>query len=104
MKLLGFFAVDERLAPLTGPDDQIGAFSRVVDFGVFPPDLDKALSYSAGSKGSRLPFKPVLMFKILVIQTLNNLSDKRAQYLNNTRLSFVSFPDLGLSTALTDAP
>lgn len=50
MKLLGFFAVDERLAPVTGPDDQIGAFSRVVDFGVFPPDLDKALPSSAEAK------------------------------------------------------
>lgn len=78
MKLLGFFAVDERLAPLTGLDDQIGAFSRIVDFEVLPPDLDKALSSSAGSKDGRLPFKPVLMVKILVIQTLNNQPDERA--------------------------
>lgn len=52
MKLLGFFAVDERLAPLTGRDDQIGAFSRVVDFEVFPPDLDKALPSSAEQRRS----------------------------------------------------
>jgi len=29
------------------------------------------------------------MFKILVIQTLNNLSDERTKYLINDRLSFI---------------
>lgn len=52
MKLLGFFAVDERLAPLTELDDQIGAFSRIVGFEVFPPDLDKALPSSAEQRRS----------------------------------------------------
>ena len=42
-----------------------------MDFEVFRPDLDKALAYSDGSKGGHPPFDPVLMFKILVIQTLN---------------------------------
>lgn len=42
------------------------------------------------------------MVKILVIQTLNNLSDERPSYLNTDRLSYVRFPGLGLSTALTD--
>ena len=31
------------------------------------------------------------MFKILVIQTLNNLSDERTEYLINDRLSFMRF-------------
>ncbi|GEK93672.1 hypothetical protein GWA01_14420 [Gluconobacter wancherniae NBRC 103581] len=45
------------------------------------------LAYSDGSKGRRPPFDPVLMFKILVIQTLNNLSDERTEYLINDSLS-----------------
>lgn len=45
-----------------------------MDFEVFRPDLEKALPYSDGSKGGRPPFDPVLMFKTLVTQTLNNLS------------------------------
>ncbi|GAN62486.1 transposase [Acetobacter indonesiensis NRIC 0313] len=32
------------------------------------------------------------MFKILVIQVLNNLSDERTEYLINDRLSFYAFP------------
>ena len=46
---------------------------------------------------------PVLMFKILVIQTLNNLSDERTGYLINDRLSFMRFLGLGLSDRVPDA-
>ena len=86
MKPAGFFDVDERLARLSGLGDQLEAFSRTVDFEAFRPDLDRALAYADGSKGGRPPLDPVLMFKILVIQTLNNLSDERAEYLINDRL------------------
>ncbi|CEF43032.1 transposase [Acetobacter senegalensis] len=78
-------------------------FSRTVDFEVFRPDLDQALACSDGSKGGRPLFDPVLMFKILVIQTLNNLSDERTEYLTNDRLSFMRFLGLGLSGRIPDA-
>ena len=42
------------------------------------------------------------MFKILVIQTLNNLSDERTEYLINDRLSFMHFLGLGLSDRVPD--
>ena len=85
MKQAGFFDVEERLARLSGLGDQLEAFSRTVDFEVFRPDLEQALAYSDGSKGGRPPFDPVLMFKILVIQTLNNLSDEWTEHLINDR-------------------
>ncbi len=74
-----------------------------MDFEVFRPDQEKALIYSDGSKGGRPPFDPVLMFKILVIQALNNLSDGRTEYLINDRLSFMRFPRLRLSDRVPDA-
>lgn len=70
---------------------------------MFRSDLEKALAYSDGSKGGRPPFDPVLMFKILVIQTLNNLSDERTEYLINDCLSFMRFLGLGLSNRVPDA-
>ncbi|OAJ66141.1 transposase [Gluconobacter cerinus] len=70
---------------------------------MFCPDLEKALAYSDGSKGGRPPFDPLLMFKILVIQTLNKLSDERTEYLINDRLSFMRFLGLGLSDRVPDA-
>ncbi|GAL98939.1 transposase [Acetobacter tropicalis NRIC 0312] len=103
MKQSGFFDVEERLAWLSGLGDQLEVFCWIVDFVVFRPDLNQALAYSAGSKGGRRPFDPVLMFKILVIQTLNNLSDERTDYLINDRLSFIRFLGLGLSDWVLDA-
>ena len=88
MKQAGFFDVEERLARLSGLADQLETFSRTVDFAVFRSDLEQALACSEGSKGGRTAFDPVLMFKILVIQTLNNLPDERTEYLINDRLSF----------------
>jgi Transposase domain (DUF772) len=49
------------------------------------------------------PFDPVMMFKVLVIQTTNNLSDERAKFLINDRLSFMRFLGFGLSDRVPDA-
>jgi hypothetical protein len=103
MKQPGFFDVEERPARLSGLGDQLEAFSRTVDFEVFRPELNKAMAYSDGSKGGRPPFDAVLLFKILVIQTLNNLSDERTEYLINDRLSFMCFLGLELSERVPDA-
>ena len=40
---------------------------------------------------------------VLVIQTLNNLSDERTAYLINDRLSFMRFLGIGLSDRAPDA-
>jgi transposase len=56
-----------------------------------------------GAQGGRPPFDPVIMFKILVIQATNNLSDERAEFLINDRLSFMRFLGLGLSDRIHDA-
>jgi transposase, IS5 family len=99
----GLFDVDERLKRLSDIGDQLEAFTSVVDFEMFRPDLVAALNYSEGAKGGRPPFDPVLMFKILVIQAQNNLSDERTEFLINDRLSFMRFLGLGLTDKVPDA-
>ncbi|MEF2074958.1 IS5 family transposase, partial [Consotaella aegiceratis] len=74
-----------------------------VDFEMFRGDLVAALGYTSGPQGGRPPFDPVMMFKIMVIQTANNLSDERAEFLINDRLSFMRFLGLGLSDRVPDA-
>jgi hypothetical protein len=71
--------------------------------GLFRPELNAALSYTDRTEGGRPPFDPVLMFKILVIQATNNLSDERAKFLINDRLSFMRFLGLGLEDRVPDA-
>jgi IS5 family transposase len=99
----GFFDVDERLQRLSDLGDQLLAFTGAVDFEAFRVDLNAALAYSDGSQGGRPPFDPVMMFKVLIIQATNNLSDERAEFLINDRLSFMRFLGLGLQDRAPDA-
>lgn len=99
----GFFDVDDRLQRLSDLGDQLEAFEAAVDFEIFRPELTTALAYSDGSQGGRPPFDPVMMFKILVIQAANNLSDERTEFLVNDRLSFMRFLGLSLSDRVPDA-
>ena len=71
--------------------------ARAVDFEMCRPELMRVLAYSDGAQGGRPPFDPVTMFKILVIQAANNLSDERTEFLINDRMSFMRF--LGLITS-----
>ena len=83
--------------------DQLEAFSRVIDFEVFRAELETALSRSDGAKDGRAPYDCVLMFKVLIIQTINNLSGERAEFLINDRISFMRFLGLGLDGRVPDA-
>jgi hypothetical protein len=83
-----FFDIKDRLKRLS---DLLETFRSAVDFELFGPELNAALSYTERTEGGRPPFDPVLMFKILVIQATNNLSDERAEFLINGRLSFMRF-------------
>jgi len=102
-KQAGFFDVDDRLKRLSDLGDQLEAYAAAVDFEIFRADLEKTLAYSDGSKGGRPPYDAVLMFKILIIQAQNNLSDDRAEFLISDRLSFMRFLGLGLHDRVPDA-
>jgi transposase len=99
----GFFDVEDRLKRLSDLGDQLEAFAAAVDFELFRPALDAALAYADGTRGGRPPLDPVMMFKVLVIQAANNLSDERTEYLINDRLSFMRFLGLGLGDRVPDA-
>ena len=99
----GFFDVVERLKRLSGLGDHLEAFVAAVDFEMFRADLVAALAYSDGAQGGRPPFDPVMMFKILVIAAMDNLSDERAEFLINDRMSFMRFLGLTLADRVPDA-
>ena len=99
----GLFDVDERLRRLSELGDQLLAFAGAVNFEIFCPELERALAYSDGAQGGRPPFDAVMMFKILVIQAANNLSDERTEFLINDRLSFMRFLGLSLADRVPDA-
>lgn len=103
MDQLGFFDLSGRLSRLSEIGDHLEAFVRAVDFELFRPDLLNGLNYRSGPQGGRPPFDPVMMFRILIVQTVNNLSDDRMEFLINDRLSFMRFLGLGLADRVPDA-
>jgi len=92
----GFFDLDERYGALSAAGDPLLKLSSVIDFELFRPALKRALRRSDRGKGGRAPFDAVLMFKILVLQALYNLSDDQTEFQIRDRLSFMRFLGLGL--------
>ena len=99
----GFWDIDERYARLSKAGDPLEKLDAVVPWDVFRKPLAKALKRSDGAKGGRPAYDPILMFKILVLQALYNLSDDQAEYVINDRLSFMRFVGLSLGDAVPDA-
>jgi transposase, IS5 family len=99
----GFFDGDERLKALSAAGDPLERLAKVVDFEVFRGELEAALSRSDRTKGGRPPYDPVLMLKVLVLQTLYTLSDDQTEYQLKDRLSFMRFVGLALHDPVPDA-
>ena len=99
----GFFDVEDRLAGLSKKGDDLERLAAVVDFELFRPELERAVPRADRSKGGRPPFDHVLMFKVLILQTQNNLSDERCEFYLRDRLTWMRFLGLGLGDAVPDA-
>jgi transposase, IS5 family len=99
----GFFDLDERYAALSAAGDPLERLVAVVDFELFRGELDAALDRSDRARGGRPPYDAILMFKVLVLQTLYTLSDDQTEYQLRDRLSFMRFCGLALHDAVPDA-
>jgi IS5 family transposase len=103
MRQSGFWVYEEQLARLTKGGDPLVKQAEVVDFEPFRSRLEKALRRSDRAKGGRPPYNPVLMFKVLVLQALYNLSGDQAEFQSRDRLSFMRFLGLNLGVQSPDA-
>ena len=99
----GFFDLDDRYAALSATGDPLERLSLVVDFEMFRPDLDAALKRSDRAKGGRPPMDAVMMFKVLVLQSLYGLADEQTEFQIRDRLSFMRFLGLDLHGRVPDA-
>src|SRR5215218_10275207 len=99
----GLFDLDERYRALSESGDPLIWLATLIDFEVFRAPLVSALKRSDGTRGGRPSYDPVLMFKVVVLQTLYTLSDDATEFQIRDRLSFMRFLGLGLEHPVPDA-
>lgn len=74
MNQFGLFDLDERMAKLSEKGDRVDELKSIVDFEQFRLLLEQAVRRADRSRGGRLAFNYVLVFKILTLQAHNSLS------------------------------
>src|SRR4029078_9300496 len=106
MGQLGFFDADRRLAALSAKGDPLEAIDRLVPWESFRAEIEAVVltpDELRKSSAGRKPFDAILMFRMLVLQALNNLSDEQVEYQVRDRLSFSRFLGLTIEEGIPDA-
>ena len=79
----GFFDLDNRSFSMLG--DPLKVLDQAIPWETFRPVLSKALRKFKKCNADRKPYDSVFMFKILVLQSLNNLSDDQTEFMIKDR-------------------
>ena len=105
MAQFGFFDADKRLSALSAKGDPLVGISALVPWETFRGDIeavvliaDEARKSSAGRK----PIDALVLFRMLILQSLYNLSDEQIEYQVRDRLSFTRFLGLGIEASIPD--
>ena len=93
----GLFDKAARLEELHEMGDPLARLDQVIDWTLFEPVFARIPKAEPRGPGGRPPYRPLMMFKALVIQNLYQLSDAQLEFQITDRLSFKCF--LGLSDA-----
>jgi transposase, IS5 family len=100
------FSEEFRFDKLSKQGDPLEKLAQSINFEHFRLTLLHALEQSSTTptnKGGRPSFDVVLMFKILIVQRLYNLSDDQTEYAILDRLSFMRFLNLGIESRVPDS-
>lgn len=100
---IGFWDESLRLEKLSQLGDSLERLNKAINWEIFRPTLNKVFKKEAKGSGGRPPFDYVLMFKVLVLQRIYNLSDDQTEYQINDRMSFMRFLGLHLGDRVPDA-
>lgn len=103
MMQTGLFDWQTRFEQLDNGGDPLTKLNEVVNWELFRKDLETVREKERKSNAGRKPFDAVLMFKILILQSLYNLSDDQLEFQIRDRLSFMRFLGLALGDTVPDA-
>ena len=100
---LGFFDEHLLLEKLSKLKDPLVKLEAHIDWNIFKPILDDTLNKPKISNAGRPRFDHIMMFKILILQSLYNLSDDQMEYQILDRRSFMRFLSLKISDKVPDS-
>ncbi len=105
MGQFGFFDTDNRLEALSAKGDPLEAIDALVPWESFREAIETAVltpTSEKKSKAGRKPIDALVMFRMLILQSLYNLSDDQAEYQVRDRYSFTRFLKLGIEDRIPD--
>jgi IS5 family transposase len=105
MSQFGFFDADKRLNLLSSKGDPLETIDRTVAWEEFRAVIERVVltpGKTKKSKAGRKPIDPIVLFRMLVLQSLYNLSDEQVEYQVRDRLSFTRFLGLGFEDGIPD--
>ena len=84
----GFFDVERRLEAISAKGDPLEAIKRLCreEFRADIEAVTETKPEERRSNAGRKPYDTILKFKIVVLQSLHNLSDEQTEYLIRDRL------------------
>lgn len=91
MSQIGLFDIENKLTELSKMGDPLEKLNKVINWNSFKPLLNKAFRKERKSNAGRPPFDYVMMFKVLVLQTMYSLSDTQTQFQIIDRFTFKRF-------------
>ena len=98
-----FFDEEARMTKISKIGDPLEVLNSIINWEMFRIILKKHIVRKESNKGGRPPFDIVMMFKILVLERLYNMSDDQAEFQINDRRSFMRFLGLESYETVPDA-
>lgn len=102
MQFNSFFDLQSRMEDIDRMGDPLVELNKVVDWKAFRPILNKIREKERKSNAGRKPYDVVMMFKILILQSLYNLADEKMEFYIRDRLSFSRFLGIDLGDKVPD--
>jgi IS5 family transposase len=99
----GLFEDQFRQEKISNMNDSLEQLNHFIRWEDFRPIIDKAFPVTDPSLGGRPPYDRVLMFKVLVLQRMYNLSDDNTEYQILDRHSFCKFLGIESYAQVPDA-
>ena len=99
----GFWDIEQRHKKLEQKQDLLVRLDETIPWQEFGSLLEQVHEKVRKSNAGRKPIDILLLFKLLILQQLYNISDESLEYQVNDRLSFMRFLKLGIEDQVPDA-